>query len=48
VEDAILADFTRFEGIVDMRLVAVNEKVEFARRELLAEIKVADKEDKAP
>jgi len=47
VEEAILADFTRFEGIVDMRLVAMNEMLEFMRRELLAEIKFADKEDKA-
>jgi len=47
VEEAILAEFTRSEGIVDMRLVAMNEMLEFTRRELLAEIKVADKEDKA-
>jgi len=47
VEEAILAEFTRSEGIVDMRLVAMNEMLEFTRRELLAEIKVADKEDEA-
>ena len=47
VEEAILAEFTRFEVILDTRLVAMNEMLEFTRRELLAEIKVADKEDKA-
>ena len=47
VEEAILAEFTRFEVILDTRLVAMNEMLEFTRRELLAEIKVADKEDEA-
>ncbi|MGH9753160.1 MAG: hypothetical protein ACREA2_10280 [Blastocatellia bacterium] len=42
-EETLSTDFTRFEGIVDMRLIAMNEKLEFTRRELLAEIKVADK-----
>jgi hypothetical protein len=42
-EEALSTDFTRFEGIVDMRLVAMNEKLEFTRRELLAEMKVAEK-----
>jgi hypothetical protein len=46
-EEALSTDFTRFEGIVDMRLVAMNEKLEFTRRELLAEMKVAEKLDKA-
>lgn len=46
-EEALSTDFTRFEGIVDMRLVAMNEKLEFTRRELLAEIKVAEKADAA-
>jgi len=48
VEETILADFTRFEGfegIGDMRMVAINEKLEFTRRELLGEIKVTEKED---
>ena len=40
-------DFTRFEVILDMRLAAMNEMLEFTRRELLAEIKFEDKEDKA-
>jgi hypothetical protein len=43
VEEALSADFTRFEGIVDMRLIAMNEKLEFTRRELLAEMKLAEK-----
>ena len=47
VEEAILAEFTRFEVILDTRLVAMNEMLEFMRRELLAEIKFEDKEDKA-
>jgi hypothetical protein len=47
VEEAILADFLRFEVLLDMRLVALNEKLEFTSRELLAEIKVADKKNKA-
>jgi hypothetical protein len=42
-EEALSADFTRFEGIMDMRLIAMNEKLEFTRRELLAEMKVAEK-----
>jgi hypothetical protein len=46
-EEALSTDFTRFEGIVDMRLVAMNEKLEFTRRELLAEMKVAEKLDTA-
>jgi hypothetical protein len=44
-EEALSTDFTRFEGIVDMRLVAMNEKLEFTRRELLAEMKLAEKLD---
>jgi hypothetical protein len=47
VQRAILADPRRFEVILDMRLVAMNEMLEFTHRELLAEIKFADKEDKA-
>jgi len=47
VEEGILAIFTRFDVILDIRLVAMNEMLEFMRRELLAEIKFADKEDKA-
>ena len=47
VQEAILANLRRFEVILDMRLVAMNEMLEFTRRELLAEIKFADKEDKA-
>jgi len=43
VEETLSADFTRFEGIVDARLISMNEKLEFTRRELLAEIKAADK-----
>jgi hypothetical protein len=43
VEEALSTDFTRFEGIVDMRLIAMNEKLEFTRRELLAEMKLAEK-----
>jgi hypothetical protein len=46
-EEALSTDFTRFEGIVDMRLIAMNEKLEFTRRELLAEMKVAEKMDTA-
>jgi hypothetical protein len=46
-EEALSTDFTRFEGIVDMRLIAMNEKLEFTRRELLAEMKVAEKIDRA-
>jgi hypothetical protein len=46
-EEALSTDFTRFEGIMDMRLVAMNEKLEFTRRELLAEMKAAEKLDKA-
>src|SRR5262245_37106856 len=46
-EEALSTDFTRFEGIVDMRLIAMNEKLEFTRRELLAEMKVAEKLDTA-
>lgn len=42
-EETLSTDFTRFEGIVDMRLIAMNEKLEFTRRELLAEFKVAEK-----
>src|SRR5262249_58665857 len=34
-EEALSTDFTRFEGIVDMRLITMNEKLEFTRRELL-------------
>ena len=48
VEETSLADFTRFEGfegIGDMRMVAINEKLKFTRRELRAEIKVTEKED---
>lgn len=41
------ADFTRFEEVVDMRLLAIPEKLGFTRRELIAQTKVADKEDKA-
>jgi septal ring factor EnvC (AmiA/AmiB activator) len=47
VEETLSTDFTRFEGIVDMRLIAMNEKLEFTRRELLAEMKVAEKADAA-
>jgi hypothetical protein len=43
VEEAILADFTRFKGIVDRHLVAMCEKLEFTRYAPTAEIKVADK-----
>ena len=43
---SIDADFTRFKVILEC-LVAMNEMLEFTRRELLAEIKVADKEDEA-
>src|SRR5262247_6116 len=46
-EEALSTDFTRFEGIVDMRLIAMNEKLEFTRRELLAEMKLAEKMDAA-
>ena len=46
-EEALSTDFTRFEGIVDMRLIAMNEKLEFTRRELLAEMKAAEKMDTA-
>jgi hypothetical protein len=46
-EEALSTDFTRFEGIVDMRLIAMNEKLEFTRRELLAEMKLAEKIDTA-
>jgi septal ring factor EnvC (AmiA/AmiB activator) len=42
-EETLSTDFTRFEGIVDMRLVTMNEKLEFTRRELLAEMKAAEK-----
>ena len=42
-EEALSTDFTRFEGIVDMRLITMNEKLEFTRRELLAEMKAAEK-----
>jgi septal ring factor EnvC (AmiA/AmiB activator) len=42
-EESLSTDFTRFEGIVDMRLIAMNEKLEFTRRELLAEMKVSEK-----
>jgi hypothetical protein len=42
-EESLSTDFTRFEGIVDMRLVAMNEKLEFTRRELLAEMKASEK-----
>jgi len=40
VQEAILANLRRFEVILDMRLVAMNEMHEFTRRELLAEIKI--------
>jgi hypothetical protein len=43
VEAAILADFTGFKRIVDKRLVARRENLEFTRSELAAEIEVADK-----
>lgn len=43
-EEALSADFTRLEGIIDMRLIAMNEKLEFTRRELLAEMKAAEKD----
>jgi hypothetical protein len=46
-EESISTDFTRFEGIVDMRLITMNEKLEFTRRELLAEMKAAEKMDTA-
>ena len=46
-EETLSTDFTRFEGIVDMRLIAMNEKLEFTRRELLAEMKLAEKMDAA-
>lgn len=46
-EESLSTDFTRFEGIVDMRLIAMNEKLEFTRRELLAEMKAAEKMDAA-
>src|SRR5262249_16168453 len=44
-EEALSTDFTRFEGIVDMRMIAMNEKLEFTRRELLAEMKLAEEMD---
>jgi len=43
VEETLSADFTRFEGIADARLISMNEKLEFTRRESLAEIKAAGK-----
>src|SRR5262249_26402316 len=46
-EEALSTDFTRFEEIVDMRLIAMNEKLDFTRRELLAEMKLAEKMDAA-
>ncbi|HEU0176752.1 MAG TPA: hypothetical protein VFV58_21000 [Blastocatellia bacterium] len=46
-EESLSTDFTRFEGIVDMRLIAMNEKLEFTRRELLAEMKAVEKMDTA-
>ena len=41
VEDTLSSDFVRMESIVDIRLNAMNEKIDTFRRELLAEIKAA-------
>ena len=41
VEDTLSSDFVRMESIVDVRLNAMNEKIDTFRRELLAEIKAA-------
>src|SRR5687767_5423109 len=41
VEDTLSSDFVRIETNVDVRLVAMDQRIESLRRELLAEIKAA-------
>jgi len=41
VEETLSADFVRIESNVDVRLLAMNDRLENFRRQLLAEIKAA-------